>query len=50
MATVLDRSAAQSTQNVWHMAQGQLDQVAELIHLDPDVHVFLREPKRILTV
>ncbi|HEV7179360.1 MAG TPA: Glu/Leu/Phe/Val dehydrogenase, partial [Candidatus Baltobacteraceae bacterium] len=50
MATVLDRSAVPSTTNVWHMAQAQLDDVAELIHLNPDVHAFLREPKRVLTV
>src|ERR1700736_4515513 len=50
MAQLLDRSAAQSTLNVWGMAQSQLDDVAQLIALDPSVHAFMREPKRVLTV
>jgi len=50
MAQVLDRSAAQSTLNVWGMAQSQLDDVARLIGLNPSVHGYLREPKRVLTV
>src|SRR6202166_3298776 len=50
MAQVLDRSAAQSSLNVWGMAQSQLDDVARLIGLNPSVHGYLREPKRVLTV
>ncbi len=50
MAQLLDRSAAQSTTNVWGMAQAQLDDVARLVGLNPSVHAYLREPKRILTV
>jgi len=50
MSTILDRSATQSAQNVWQMAQAQLDDVAELIGLDASVHAYLRVPKRVLTV
>jgi len=50
MATTLDRSAAQSTLNVWQMAQRQLDDIAEIIGLDDSIHGYLREPKRVLTV
>lgn len=50
MATTLDRSAAQSTLNVWEMAQRQLDDIAEIIGLDDSIHGYLREPKRVLTV
>ena len=50
MSTTLDRSAAQSTLNVWQMAQRQLDDIAEIIGLDESIHGYLREPKRILTV
>src|ERR1700736_21506 len=50
MATTLDRSAAQSTQNVWQMAQSQLDDIAKIIGLDESIHGYLREPKRVLTV
>jgi glutamate dehydrogenase (NAD(P)+) len=46
----LDVSAAQATQNVWEMAQQQLDDVARLIGLNESIHEFLREPKRILEV
>ncbi len=46
----LDVSAAQSTQNVWEMAQSQLDDVARLIGLNESIHGFLREPKRLLEV
>jgi glutamate dehydrogenase (NAD(P)+) len=46
----LDVSAAQATQNVWEMAQQQLDDVARLIGLNESIHGFLREPKRILEV
>ncbi len=50
MSTTLDRSAAQSTLNVWQMAQRQLDNIAQIIGLDASIHGYLREPKRILTV
>jgi glutamate dehydrogenase (NAD(P)+) len=50
VATVLDRSAAVSADNVWKIAQRQLDDVASLIKLSQSIHAYLREPKRILTV
>jgi len=50
MSSTLDRSAVQSQQNVWQMAQRQLDEVAALIGLDENLHAYLREAKRILTV
>ncbi|HXW77058.1 MAG TPA: Glu/Leu/Phe/Val dehydrogenase [Candidatus Eremiobacteraceae bacterium] len=50
MSSTLDRSATQSSQNVWQMAQGQLDDVARLIGLDDSIHSYLRVPKRVLTV
>ncbi len=50
MSSTLDRSAVQSQQNVWQMAQRQLDEVAQLTGLDENIHAYLREPKRILTV
>jgi glutamate dehydrogenase (NAD(P)+) len=50
MSSTLDRSATQSSQNVWQMAQSQLDDVAALIGLDAAIHAYLRVPKRVLTV
>ena len=50
MSSTLDRSAVQSQTNVWQMAQRQLDEVATIIGLDENIHAYLREPKRILTV
>ena len=50
MTTTLDQSAVQSSQNVWEMAQNQLDHVAKLVNLNPSVHAYLREPRRILEV
>jgi glutamate dehydrogenase (NAD(P)+) len=50
MQSSVDRSAVQAADNVWHMAQGQLDDVAQLIGLNESIHGFLREPKRILEV
>ncbi|GAC1356088.1 MAG: Glu/Leu/Phe/Val dehydrogenase [Vulcanimicrobiaceae bacterium] len=50
MSTMLDRSAVQSSDNVWEMAQRQLDEVAQLIGLDDSVHKFIRSPKRVLEV
>jgi glutamate dehydrogenase (NAD(P)+) len=46
----LDLSAVQSPQNVWEMAQRQLDGVAQIIGLNESLHGYLREPKRILEV
>ncbi|HEX5274188.1 MAG TPA: Glu/Leu/Phe/Val dehydrogenase [Candidatus Rubrimentiphilum sp.] len=46
----LDLSAVSSSENVWQMAQHQLDDVALLIGLNESMHGFLREPKRILEV
>jgi glutamate dehydrogenase (NAD(P)+) len=50
MAQSIDRSAAQAADNVWEMAQGQLDEVARLVGLSESIHGFLREPRRILEV
>jgi glutamate dehydrogenase (NAD(P)+) len=50
MTTTLDRSAVQSSENVWAMAQRQLDEVAKLIDLNQAVHEYLRYPKRVLEV
>ena len=50
MSTTVDRSAAQSTLNVWQMAQRQLDDIAKIVGLDASIHQYLREPKRVLTV
>jgi glutamate dehydrogenase (NAD(P)+) len=46
----LDISAVQAEQNVWEMAQEQLDDVARLIGLNESIHGYLREPKRVLEV
>src|SRR5579864_53229 len=46
----IDVSSPQGTQNVWEMAQQQLDDVARLIGLNESIHGFLREPKRVLEV
>jgi glutamate dehydrogenase (NAD(P)+) len=46
----LDISAVQAGQNVWEMAQQQLDGVARLIGLNESIHGYLREPKRVLEV
>ncbi len=45
-----DRSALQSRENVWEMAQQQLDDVARLIGLNESIHGYLRQPKRVLEV
>ncbi|MHB8432643.1 MAG: Glu/Leu/Phe/Val family dehydrogenase [Candidatus Tyrphobacter sp.] len=50
MTTSIDRSAVQAQQNVWEMAQQQLDEVAQLIGLSEGIHLFLRQPKRVLEV
>ncbi len=50
MTTSIDRSALQAPQNVWDMAQQQLDEVAHLIGLTEGIHLFLRQPKRVLEV
>ena len=49
-APSIDRSAAQATENVWEMAQQQLDEVAQLTALSEDIHLYLRQPKRVLEV
>jgi glutamate dehydrogenase (NAD(P)+) len=50
VTTSIDRSATQSAENVWEMAQQQLDEVAHLIGLSEGIHLYLRQPKRILEV
>ncbi len=45
-----DLSAVQSRDNVWEMAQRQLDEVASLIGLNESLHGYLRQPKRVLEV
>ncbi|MGZ3529383.1 MAG: Glu/Leu/Phe/Val family dehydrogenase [Vulcanimicrobiaceae bacterium] len=50
MRTALDLSAVQSSENVWQMAQHQLDDAAKLIGLEDSIHGYLREPKRVLEV
>ncbi len=45
-----DLSAVQARENVWEMAQHQLDEVAALIGLNESIHGFLRQPKRVLEV
>jgi glutamate dehydrogenase (NAD(P)+) len=45
-----DLSAVQAGDNVWGMAQRQLDEVAKLIGLNESIHGYLRVPKRILEV
>jgi glutamate dehydrogenase (NAD(P)+) len=38
------------SQSAWEMALSQLDNVAKLVRLNPDLHELLRHPKRELTV
>jgi glutamate dehydrogenase (NAD(P)+) len=45
-----DRSAVQARDNVWEMAQRQLDEVSLLIGLNESLHGYLRQPKRVLEV
>jgi glutamate dehydrogenase (NAD(P)+) len=45
-----DISAVQSHDNVWDMAQRQLDEVSKLIGLNESLHGYLRHPKRVLEV
>ncbi len=45
-----DLSAVAASDNVWEMAQQQLDDVAALIGLSDSIHGYLRQPKRILEV
>ncbi|HEY2476353.1 MAG TPA: Glu/Leu/Phe/Val dehydrogenase, partial [Candidatus Cybelea sp.] len=45
-----DLSAVQAQENVWDMAQTQLDEVSRLIGLNESLHGFLRQPKRVLEV
>lgn len=50
MTTSLDRSVGQAEENVWQMAQHQLDEVAQFIGLSDTIHGYLRVPKRVLEV
>jgi glutamate dehydrogenase (NAD(P)+) len=50
MSLSIDRSASVAPDNVWEMAQGQLDEVARLIGLSDTIHNYLRVPKRVLEV
>jgi glutamate dehydrogenase (NAD(P)+) len=45
-----DLSAVQAHDNVWAMAQRQLDEVGLLIGLSESLHGYLRQPKRVLEV
>ncbi|HTX58683.1 MAG TPA: Glu/Leu/Phe/Val dehydrogenase [Verrucomicrobiae bacterium] len=45
-----DHSAVQARENVWDMAQHQLDEVAALVGLNESIHAYLRVPKRVLEV
>jgi glutamate dehydrogenase (NAD(P)+) len=45
-----DLSAVQAHDNVWEMAQRQLDEVSLLIGLNESLHGYLRQPKRVLEV
>jgi glutamate dehydrogenase (NAD(P)+) len=45
-----DLSALQARDNVWEMAQRQLDEVSQLIGLNESLHGYLRQPKRVLEV
>ena len=45
-----DLSAVAAGENVWGMAQRQLDEVALLIGLNESIHSYLRQPKRVLEV
>jgi glutamate dehydrogenase (NAD(P)+) len=55
LATILqsvrkDRVSQSSVENAYANAMKQLENTAKIIHLDNDVHEYLREPKRILSV
>jgi glutamate dehydrogenase (NAD(P)+) len=50
MAMARDLSSVQAPDNVWAMAQQQLDEVAQLIGLNDSIHGYLRQPKRVLEV
>ncbi len=41
---------SEKQQSLWTMAQQQLDQVAEVMHLDPRIHTLLRHCKRVMEV
>ncbi len=41
---------SEKRQSLWTMAQQQLDQVAEVMHLDPRIHILLRHCKRVMEV
>ncbi|HEY1653921.1 MAG TPA: Glu/Leu/Phe/Val dehydrogenase [Candidatus Tumulicola sp.] len=48
--TARDLSSVQAPDNVWEMAQRQLDEVARVIGLNDSIHGYLRQPKRVLEV
>ncbi len=54
MATILESAhkdrEVSSAENPYANAMKQLENTANIIHLDPDVHEYLRQPKRILSV
>lgn len=50
MSSSVDRSVTAVPDNVWDMAQQQLDEVATLIGLNDAIHQYLRVPKRVLEV
>jgi glutamate dehydrogenase (NAD(P)+) len=45
-----ERPAASAPSGIWAQAQGELDEAAERLQLDPGMHQVLRVPKRELTV
>ncbi|HEX7173417.1 MAG TPA: Glu/Leu/Phe/Val dehydrogenase [Candidatus Limnocylindria bacterium] len=45
-----ERPPASAPNGIWAQAQGELDEAAERLHLDPGMHKVLRVPKRELTV
>ena len=45
-----ERPKTSTSNGIWAQAQGELDEAAERLHLDPGMHKVLRVPKRELTV
>ncbi len=50
MSISADRTATAAPDNVWEMAQRQLDEIARLIGLNDAIHAYIRVPKRVLEV
>lgn len=50
MTTATSKTVERPADNVWAMAQSQLDDIARIIGISPSIHGYLREPKRVLTV